>query len=236
MKQIESYKGFETIFLAIKMKARMLYITMITCLFFHAFTFFLIFFLWLDTFDLHIIFTLIKGWLFSVYSPERNVVFNLYDKTYYLKSPAVHQYIVYSVIPNVPLKSKFIVSIFSSFLSYIIVPILFYAFWKKSKLHATKEHIRGPKLITPEAFLNQTKKYPCYLPFGQEIQLPVKHEAKHLLLTGSPGSGKTVLLSRIVDAVIKRKNNYVIYDFKGDFLSKFFNKETDCLFNSTLLH
>ncbi|WP_027360790.1 type IV secretion system DNA-binding domain-containing protein [Desulforegula conservatrix] len=231
MKQIESYNWFETILLVIEKNSRRFYITIITCLIFHALTLFLILFFWLDSFDFQIIFTLIKGWVFSIFSPDKGVPFKLFNKIYHLNSVDVHKYITDLVIPHTQIRHKFILSVYSSFLSYLSAPILFYFFLKKLKIKATKEYITGSQLISSKEFNLQIMDKNRYLPFGKDIKLPVAYETKHLLLVGSTGSGKTVLLSRIINAAIKRKNNCVIYDYKGDYSSKFFNKKTDHLFN-----
>ncbi len=61
--------------------------------------------------------------------------------------------------------------------------------------------------------------------------LPVKAEPEHVFIIGKPGVGKSVLIYSIVEQLIEDGRKAVVYDFKGDFLSRFYNEKCDLIFN-----
>lgn len=48
-------------------------------------------------------------------------------------------------------------------------------------------------------------------------RLSLERETRHIMIVGAPGSGKTVMFRRIIDAVIKRRDKTIIFDEKGDY-------------------
>ncbi|MBI3755388.1 MAG: type IV secretion system DNA-binding domain-containing protein, partial [Deltaproteobacteria bacterium] len=68
------------------------------------------------------------------------------------------------------------------------------------------------------------------IPVG-DIYLPVNAEVKHAFVIGRPGVGKTVMMSQVLQRLKERKAKGIVYDFKGDYVSKFFDPERDILFN-----
>ncbi len=64
-----------------------------------------------------------------------------------------------------------------------------------------------------------------------KIPVPPWAETRHFLIVGRPGTGKTTLLNQVLEKLRTRKEKAIIHDFKGDYVSKFFDPETDVLFN-----
>jgi len=63
------------------------------------------------------------------------------------------------------------------------------------------------------------------------IPVPRSAECRHFLILGRSGTGKTRLIYSFLEKLRKRKDSVVIiYDFKGDYVSSFF-EEGDLLFN-----
>lgn len=115
---------------------------------------------------------------------------------------------------------------------WFLFPAAFRYFSKKAKEQAADRYIRGAKLITP-AELNEeingageTTK----IKIGT-VNFPVSAEVKHCFIIGRPGAGKTVGLSQILDNLKSRNSKGIVYDFKGDYLSKFYSPATDIIFN-----
>lgn len=56
-------------------------------------------------------------------------------------------------------------------------------------------------------------------------------ETKGFLIVGRPGTGKTQLLSQVLGVLRHRGDKAIIHDFKGDYLSYFYNPKKDLIFN-----
>lgn len=64
-----------------------------------------------------------------------------------------------------------------------------------------------------------------------KIPIPPWAETRHFLIVGRPGTGKTTLLNQVLEILRKRKTKAIIHDFKGDYLSYFYDPATDIIFN-----
>lgn len=115
---------------------------------------------------------------------------------------------------------------------FALYPVALKWFWIRGKKAQTKKYIRGAKLISVKEYEGQTakKKDKTDLPFGQ-VRMPVSTENRHTLIVGSPGTGKTQCLSQIIERLKQRDERAIIYDFKGDFVSKFYDPDRDYIFN-----
>jgi len=93
------------------------------------------------------------------------------------------------------------------------------------------KQIRGSELVTPRR-LNRLlrKEGEGDLQIGQ-IKLPKKLETEHCLCVGRPGAGKTTFLYGIIQRLRERNERAIIYDFKGDYIEKFYDPKKDQLFN-----
>jgi len=111
---------------------------------------------------------------------------------------------------------------------YFAFPFAIGMFKGRAQKQSTTKHLSGAGLISSEEFARQIGKGD--LPFGS-FRLPVKEETKHCLTIGRPGTGKTVFLSQVVERLKERNAKGVIYDFKGDYVSHFYDPERDIIFN-----
>lgn len=124
--------------------------------------------------------------------------------------------------------------VFKSAWIYALVPLAYYYFIRRTKRQEEIKHIRGAKLLEPRILRKIIgkgwfKKKP-YLPFGS-VKMPVTAEVKHTFMLGRPGVGKTVAMSQVLEKIKKRKSKTVVYDFKGDYLEKFYDPDKDFIFN-----
>ena len=105
-------------------------------------------------------------------------------------------------------------------------------FSQRAKEQANDRYIRGSRLTNAEDISESIKKdgEKADLPIGN-ISMPISAEPKHCFLIGRPGVGKTVAMSQIIDRLKERHAKGIIYDFKGDYLSRFYDPETDIIFN-----
>jgi type IV secretory pathway TraG/TraD family ATPase VirD4 len=111
---------------------------------------------------------------------------------------------------------------------YFAYPFAIGIFKSRAKNQSRTKHLNGAGLISAEQFARQIGKGD--LPFGS-FRLPWKEETKHCLTIGRPGTGKTVFLSQVVERLSERKAKGVIYDFKGDYVSRFYDPSRDIIFN-----
>ena len=56
-------------------------------------------------------------------------------------------------------------------------------------------------------------------------------ETQHLLLTGTTGAGKTNMLNELLPQIRRQKHRAIIFDVTGEFVDRFYNKETDFILN-----
>ncbi len=61
------------------------------------------------------------------------------------------------------------------------------------------------------------------------IAIPRDSEAQHLLLVGSPGTGKTVVCEAVMDVIRARKQRAVVYDSTGEFVSHYYRPGQDII-------
>jgi len=109
---------------------------------------------------------------------------------------------------------------------WILYPLPAAIFKAKAKNQLKKEYVRGSRL----ADNRDIKKIKGDLPFGS-FRLPVTEEIKHVFTIGRPGTGKTVFLSAVVERLKERGDKAIIYDFKGDYISRFYDPKADIIFN-----
>ena len=58
---------------------------------------------------------------------------------------------------------------------------------------------------------------------NKRLSIPFKCENRHFFTIGKPGAGKTQLLCRAIEKVVERNDKAIVYDFKGDYISRFYN-------------
>lgn len=92
-------------------------------------------------------------------------------------------------------------------------------------------HLSGPRLLDGAEALKEcqrrtlTKKEkegdPWHLAIHPALALRKKQWSRHVMLVGSPGSGKTQILLPVVQQLFERDAKTFVYDVKGDFTSFF---------------
>lgn len=121
---------------------------------------------------------------------------------------------------------------FSSFV-FALYPVLLAVFKRRAENQADARYIGGARLVSTGS-LNRamrSNREKLDIPIGPDVRMPVSAEVKHTLVIGRPGTGKTVCISQKLERLKAREKKGIVYDFKGDYTEKFYNPETDILFN-----
>ena len=95
-----------------------------------------------------------------------------------------------------------------------------------------EKHERGAKIDSAAhvaALIKKEKKKADIIIGG--VPLPVDAEAYHLLFAGSTGSGKSVAIRGLLDTLKSRGDTVILVDSGGEFLSRYWNEETDYILN-----
>ena len=104
-----------------------------------------------------------------------------------------------------------------------------------------KKRVRGAELVTAQALSRRVE------PLSRAIErrfsgapapyriagvpYPERTETQHTIVSGTTGSGKTVLISDLVEQIRRRGERCVIYDKMGSYTKAFFDPERDVLLN-----
>jgi len=116
--------------------------------------------------------------------------------------------------------------------SFFMYPVFVFYFGRKNRKQNANQYLRGSKLMSIKGYKKAAKLAgdQTDLPIGN-IQMPVKVETRHCFIVGRPGVGKTILMCHALERLIQRQERCIVYDFKGDYLSKFYDPDIDQIFN-----
>lgn len=203
MKKASTYKGHETFHNAFRMYLKM-----------YVQTFFWVFLL-------HLALTVYLT--FRWYGEHLSFAFG-----YLMRSPNSRMLDWFLEVFTVRAKS---VVLFASVV-WIIYPLLILFYRWRAKKQSETVYLRGARLISPRALNKAIRKdrEERDLRIGR-VQFPKSAEVKHALVLGRPGAGKTVLLSGLLARLMERGERGIIYDFKGDYVARFYRPDRDLLFN-----
>ncbi|MDA0967628.1 MAG: type IV conjugative transfer system coupling protein TraD [Proteobacteria bacterium] len=112
--------------------------------------------------------------------------------------------------------------------------VTFYFNYKGRKL-GKPSHVRGGNIKTPKQLTAQIKKdnrFKKVKPYKLAgIPYPAYTESQHTFITGSPGAGKTVVLSDLIKQIKARGDRAIIYDKMGSYVKSFYDEEKDVIMN-----
>lgn len=127
-----------------------------------------------------------------------------------------------------------------SFLAYTLSALYLIYFWLLSKKRQSTRYVRGAQMIetnilNDELALAAQENPLSVIKIGETI-IPFEMESKHMLILGTSGSGKGVLMNQLVNQINERKISHntgercIFYDLKGEFVSKQY-QEGDYVFS-----
>lgn len=94
-----------------------------------------------------------------------------------------------------------------------------------------KTHIRGSEKVTAKELSNSLRKSGDVGIAIGELCLPRSIEARHFLILGTTGTGKSYLLMSMIAQFQQRRIRMIIFDRKGEFYSVFGQPNKDIFFN-----
>lgn len=119
-------------------------------------------------------------------------------------------------------------------LVYLLVPLLIIIFYRRHKKEIQDKFIRGSMLVPSENMsnlINSASPNEVKFKISNNVSMPLSITSRHSFIIGKPGSGKTQLIGRILDQILKHNYRIIIHDFKGDFISTYFNFKKHYIFN-----
>ena len=124
-----------------------------------------------------------------------------------------------------------------------IIALFLAWFWFRGARLGRLRRIRGAELVTARELVRQVQPAHARLLEAMPgagrfrscrvagIPYPPRTETQHTIVSGTTGSGKTVLISDLVAQVRARGERCVIYDKMGTYTRSFFDAERDVLMN-----
>ena len=114
----------------------------------------------------------------------------------------------------------------------IFMVIVIFYLHKRGRLQKLNKPIRGSLFLEAKELKKFLKKQDQLsdLEVG-EVPLIKDSETKHILITGTTGSGKSVCMMEILDQIRNRGNRAILYDDSGTFISHYYRKGQDIILN-----
>lgn len=88
------------------------------------------------------------------------------------------------------------------------------------KKKSDEDHRRGSEIADAKDLTKLLKKEPASIYFGG-VPFPFADENRHLLLSGAPGSGKSVAIQTLLAAIRDRGDRAIVVDLGGSYTSRF---------------
>ena len=122
----------------------------------------------------------------------------------------------------------------------IVVAMLGWFRWRGSRLKR-RRRVRGAELVTAKELRGRVEPLARRAVRGigglaapyriAGVPYPERAETQHTIVSGTTGSGKTVLISDIVEQIRRKGERCVIYDKMGSYTRAFFDPDRDVLLN-----
>ncbi len=130
---------------------------------------------------------------------------------------------------EIRLGQAFYTSLWMALAGFLTVMVLWFFMGRRQK---QTDHQRGTTLLPWEKLASLIKKEDkaSDLTFGQ-LPLVKNKETSHILITGTTGSGKTNSFHSLLPQIQRRRDQAVILDVTGDYVSRYYNEKTDIILN-----
>lgn len=113
----------------------------------------------------------------------------------------------------------------------IIAGLMISALHQGAKLRQD-QHIRGGQVVPAELLAEglEGRGLASDIRIGT-VPILAESEVQHIMVSGAPGTGKSVLIMAILDQIRQRKQRAIVYDISGDFVQKYYRPGLDIILN-----
>ena len=117
--------------------------------------------------------------------------------------------------------------------SIIVSLILMSSLWIwRGRKNKQRKLLSGVTVVTPAALKRLLKKEGKVSSFTlAKVSLVKDEETKHMLISGTTGSGKTNCIHELLPQIRRKGQRAIIVDLTGDFVAKYFREGKDTLLN-----
>ena len=124
-----------------------------------------------------------------------------------------------------------------------LIVLFLAAFWFRGAQLGRQKRIRGAEMVTAAELRRRVQsadaRLLARLPGGKRLRpwsiagipYPARTETQHTIVSGTTGSGKTVLISDLVAQIRAKGERCVLYDKMGSYTAAFFDRDRDVLLN-----
>ena len=124
-----------------------------------------------------------------------------------------------------------------------LIGLFLIVFWVRGVQLSRQKRIRGAEMVSAAELRSRVRpahlRVLTRLPGGRRLRpyaiagipYPERTETQHTIVSGTTGSGKTVLISDLVAQIRSRGERCVIYDKMGSYTRSFFDEGRDVLLN-----
>ena len=124
-----------------------------------------------------------------------------------------------------------------------MIVVFLVVFWQRGVRLGRQRRLRGAEMVTARELRRRLRppreRVLALLPGAERlgpytiagIPYPPRAETQHTIVSGTTGSGKTVLISDLVAQVRARGERCVIYDKMGSYTRAFYDRDRDVLMN-----
>ncbi len=212
MVEIKAYKGSELLRADVAMRIKMWATIVAICLAIQSAIFLAILTILIGPKSIYLLTKIQTNYLLSLVNISNQI------------DPVLAKQFLFNKIPAI------LIAFIPSCAAYKIGPKLHHKFQKHAEDALSDRHIRGRQLVPWEELRDKCAALPSgNIRFGP-ITLPREYETRHTLIAGITGSGKTVCIDQSVER-LRPSEKAVIYNFKGDFLEKWYDPSRDIIIN-----
>lgn len=104
--------------------------------------------------------------------------------------------------------------------------------WYSGAKKRRNYHRRGSTLVDPKIVAKQLKQSKLNSPYQlSNVPLVKNTETKHILISGSSGTGKTVAMTELLDQIREKGQRAILYDKMGTFVRHYYRPGQDSILN-----